>query len=188
MKISEVDILIVPGWKGSGPDHWQSRWETKLSTARRLEQDDWMEPHLEAWADKLVSEVEKATKPVVLVAHSLGVATVVHAAPRLQHWVKGAFLVACPDVDDSRFIDDNGAPESMKSFHPLPSSPLPFHARLVASRDDKYCTFERSEQLAKLWNATLQDAGEAGHINEESGKGPWPEGLLSFAHFMKALG
>ncbi len=31
------------------------------------------------------------------------------------------------------------------------------------------------------------DAGEAGHINAESGHGPWPEGSMTFAHFMTRL-
>ncbi|MDD7911870.1 MULTISPECIES: RBBP9/YdeN family alpha/beta hydrolase [Pseudovibrio] len=182
MKISEAEVLIVPGWQNSGPDHWQSRWQAKLSTARRVEQQDWELPQVEAWVDQLVADVEKATKPVVLVAHSLGVATVVHAAPKIAPWVKGAYLVACPDVDDSSRV-----PECLRNFGPLPTAALPFHAHLTASRNDPYCTWERSEQLAKLWGIILQDAGETGHLNEESGQGPWPEGLISFAHFMKAL-
>ncbi|MGO7423684.1 alpha/beta hydrolase, partial [Rhizobium ruizarguesonis] len=39
MKASDADILIFPGYTNSGPGHWQSRWEAKLSTARRVEQD-----------------------------------------------------------------------------------------------------------------------------------------------------
>jgi predicted alpha/beta hydrolase family esterase len=44
MKAADADILIVPGVNGSGPDHWQTRWERKLSTARRVEQADWDSP------------------------------------------------------------------------------------------------------------------------------------------------
>ena len=36
MKSSDVDILIIPGWSGSGPEHWQSRWEARLTTAAEL--------------------------------------------------------------------------------------------------------------------------------------------------------
>lgn len=183
MKISEAEILIVPGLHGSGPDHWQSRWENKLSTAKRVQQENWDQPELQDWVDALVKAVEEATKPVVIVAHSLGVATVAHAAPRIQNWVKGVFLVAPADVDDSSRV-----PDVAHQFGPFPTSDLPFHAKVIASRNDPYCSFERAEQLAKHWNARLQDAGESGHVNEESGQGPWPEGLLSFAHFMKELG
>jgi predicted alpha/beta hydrolase family esterase len=31
------------------------------------------------------------------------------------------------------------------------------------------------------------DAGAAGHINVDSGHGPWPEGSLAFANFMAKL-
>ncbi|SFU12608.1 hypothetical protein SAMN05444141_109129 [Pseudovibrio denitrificans] len=183
MKISEADILIVPGLHGSDANHWQSRWQAKFSTGRRIEQKDWSKPDLEEWVNNVVKAVEEATRPVVLVAHSAGVATVVHAAPRIKNWVKGAYLVAPADVDDSSCV-----PTELHGFAPFPTSPLPFHAKVVASRNDPYCTYERAEQLAKLWNARLQDAGESGHINSESGQGPWPEGIISFAHFMKELG
>ncbi|RVB59940.1 alpha/beta hydrolase, partial [Mesorhizobium sp. M7A.F.Ca.CA.002.04.1.1] len=44
MKVRDADILIVPGYTNSGPDHWQSRWQSKLSTARRVEQAEWSKP------------------------------------------------------------------------------------------------------------------------------------------------
>ncbi len=83
MKVSEADILIVPGYTNSGPDHWQSRWERKLSTARRVEQAEWSKPVKEDWVARLVEEVNASSKPVVLVAHSLGVPTVIHALPEI---------------------------------------------------------------------------------------------------------
>ena len=49
MRTSDVDILIVPGLTGSGPDHWQTRWQERLKTARRVEQDDWDRPQRAAW-------------------------------------------------------------------------------------------------------------------------------------------
>jgi predicted alpha/beta hydrolase family esterase len=33
----------------------------------------------------------------------------------------------------------------------------------------------------------LIDAGEAGHINADSGHGPWPEGTMVFAKFLSQL-
>jgi predicted alpha/beta hydrolase family esterase len=35
--------------------------------------------------------------------------------------------------------------------------------------------------------AAIVDAGDAGHVNTESGHGPWPEGLMRFAGFLKQL-
>lgn len=83
MKTSDADILIVPGWLSSGPDHWQSRWERNLKTARRIAQDDWHAPDRDAWVGNIVAAVHAASRPAVLVAHSLGVIAIAHAAPKL---------------------------------------------------------------------------------------------------------
>jgi uncharacterized protein len=58
---------------------------------------------------------------------------------------------------------------------------------LVASRNDKYSCFSDGEALAKALGTKLIDAGFSGHINVESGHGPWPEGLKYLAAFLKML-
>ena len=58
MKASEADILIVPGYTNSGPDHWQSRWQSKLASARRVEQTEWSKPVREDWVALVVEEAE----------------------------------------------------------------------------------------------------------------------------------
>ena len=65
--------------------------------------------------------------------------------------------------------------------------PLPFPSLLVASRNDPYSPYEVAEDTRFAWGAKVLDAGEAGHIDAESGHGPWPEGLMSFAGFLKGL-
>jgi uncharacterized protein len=183
MRTSDCDILIVPGHTNSGPDHWQSRWQQRLSSARRVEQDDWDSPLRDAWVSRLVNTVEGCRRPVVLVAHSLGVITVAHAAPLLPRAiVRGAFLVAPPDTEDPRLVL-----AIERSFAPVPRDPLPFPSLLVASRSDPYCAFGRAEDFAYAWGSALLDAGDAGHINTASGYGPWPEGLMRFAGFLKRL-
>ena len=181
LRISDFDILIIPGLGGSGPDHWQSRWEAKLSTARRVEQRTWDSPRLEDWTSRIIAAVEGARRPVLLVAHSLGVTAVVHAAPNLPPGVvRGAFLVAPPA--DSVLVEAAGP-----GFTPLPRAPLPFPSVLVASRNDPFAPYEESEEISYAWGSRLLDAGEAGHLNMDSGHGPWPEGLMSLAGFLKQL-
>lgn len=182
MRTSEADILVIPGLGGSGPEHWQSRWEAKLPTARRIEQKDWDRPQLEDWRGRIVAEAEAAEKPVILVAHSLGAVAVAHAAAELKGKVRGAFLVAPP------------SPRMMASLAPIdpafaavPMTPLPFPAVLVASRDDSYSDYGEAEDLARAWGAEFSDAGASGHINADSGHGPWPEGLMRFAGFLRKL-
>jgi len=184
MRSSDCDILIVPGLGGSGPDHWQTRWERQLSSARRIVQDDWETTDRDAWTARLVDAVETSRRPVVMVAHSLGVVTVAHAAPLLAPGrTLGAFLVALPDVERG----DEMPPGIDPAFAPLPSAPLPFPSVLVASRTDPYCAYERAEQVALDWGAAFVDAGDAGHVNPASGHGPWPEGLMRFAGLLKTL-
>lgn len=184
MRTSELDILIVPGWTNSGPDHWQSRWEAKLSTASRVDLGSWDRPERDAWTERLVGRVAAATRPALLVAHSLGVVAVAHAAPRLQAGkVAGAFLVALPDIERA-----DRPPEIDAAFAPIPRQPLPFPSVLVVSDNDPTCAPARAHEFASAWGAATAEAGEAGHLNTESGHGPWPEGLLRLASFLKSLG
>ena len=182
MKAKDADILIIPGYTNSGPDHWQTRWEEKLSSARRVEQAEWSKPVLADWKANLVAAVNSATKPVVLVAHSLGVATAVQAVPEFRNKIAGAFFVAPPDV-----ANPNVRPKHLMTFGPYPRDPLPFPSITVASRNDPFCAFDVAEDIAGAWGSLFIDAGERGHINAESGHGPWPEGLLVFAKFLQKL-
>lgn len=182
MRISESEILIVPGYKGSGEEHWQSRWERRLSTARRVEQNEWAKPVLDDWTTAVAEAVNAATRPVVLVAHSLGVATVVQAVPKFEKPVAGAFFVSPPDVSNPAI-----RPKHLMTFGPYPRDPLPFPSVVVASRNDPFSSFEAAEDAAGAWGSLFVDAGESGHINGDSGHGPWPEGLLTFGKFLSQL-
>ncbi|MFO1171755.1 MAG: alpha/beta hydrolase [Hyphomicrobiaceae bacterium] len=188
LKVADVDILIIPGWTNSGPDHWQSRWERKLPHVWRVEQDDWDRPVCADWVAKIVAAVSEAKRPVVLVAHSCGVSAVVHAAPQLLPGkVAGAFLVAPPDLErvaepGSDWLSTGGG------FHPVPTAPLPFPSMVIASANDPYVTLERAQEMALDWGSDFADAGQSGHINTASGHGPWPEGLLKLGQLMKRLG
>ena len=183
MKIADCDILIVPGLAGSGPDHWQARWAGRLATGRLVEQDDWHAPTPSAWCGRVAEAVAAASRPVVLIAHSLGTLACVAAVPLLPAGiVRGALLVAVPDVEEAADL-----PDAVRAFAPVPRDPLPFPSLVVASRTDPYCTYERADAFAHAWGAATVDAGESGHINAASGHGPWPEGLMRLAGFMRTL-
>lgn len=184
MKSSDADILIAPGLGGSGPDHWQSRWLAKLSTARLVEQANWHRPARDEWAQRIVAAVRAAKRPVVLVGHSAGVSAIAHAAEHLKPGeVAGAFLVAPPSEATKRTIE-----EIEPAFAKHRRETLPFPAVLIGSATDPYCTQKEAKALAQAWGADFVDAGDSGHINTESGHGPWPDGLLQFAGFLRRLG
>lgn len=194
MKAAEVDIVIVPGWQNSGPDHWQSRWERSIKTARRAIQDDWNSPEVDVWGDRIAKFAAGATQPVVVVAHSLGVPIVVANGDKLKRaGVIGAFLVAPADIEFARFWPDTGGerwpPKNGNGgLTKMPAQKLPFPAHLIVANNDLYCSFSRAEKLAEAWGAKITDAGEIGHINVASGHGPWPDGVLTFGAFLKTLG
>jgi predicted alpha/beta hydrolase family esterase len=181
MRSVDLDLLFVAGLGGSGPDHWQSRWRGRLPTARLVEQADWDRPVLSDWTAALVAAVDGAQRPAVLIAHSLGVTTVAHAARLLPAGrVAGAFLVAPPS-------DEGLIAAGLGDFGPTPRDPLPFRSMAVGSRSDPYGPYSFAGEVAADWGASLFDAGDSGHINVESGFGPWPEGLLRLASFLKGL-
>ncbi len=184
MKTSEVELLIIPGWTNAGPDHWQSRWQRNIKTARRVEQEDWDTPDIGDWVGRIIEQVAMTTRPTVLVAHSCGVSAAVHAAHKLPPgMVAGAFLVAAPDLGALDIW-----PAIHGGFFPVPDALLPFPSVLVASSNDPACPLDRARAFASDWGSTLIEAGDAGHINTESGHGPWPDGLLRLGTFLKNLG
>lgn len=182
MRARDADILIVPGYTNSGPDHWQSRWERKLKTARRVEQAAWSKPVREEWTQAVADAVNESDRPVVIVAYSLGVAAAVQAVPLFRRKVTGALLVAPPDVANPAL-----KPKHLMSFGPYPRDPLPFPSLVVASRNDPFSDYAMAEDTAAAWGSRFVDAGASGHINAASGHGPWPEGLMVFAGFLAKL-
>lgn len=189
MRLSEIDILIVPGWKKSasdfGPDHWQSRWLRNMKTARLVAPADPQKPRLSEWSDRITTAVAAGTRPAVIVAYDCGTIAAATAAPRLAGTrLAGAFLVAVPDLDPARH---DIWPARHGGFAPLPVHAFPVPAKLIGSSTDPTCTVERSQQIGASWGAGVSIIANAGHLDEASGHGPWPEGLLTLGLFLKSL-
>ena len=94
----------------------------------------------------------------------------------------GAFLVAPASETAKRAIPGMGP-----DFIEHRREKLPFPSVLIASATDPYCTQDEARELAEAWGSEFVDAGDSGHLNSESGHGPWPDGLLRFAGFLKSL-
>jgi hypothetical protein len=162
-------VLVLPGYQDSGPEHWQSLWERKHPGFHRVVQRDWEDPERDEWVAALDRAITAAGGPVVLVGHSLGSLTAVHWATRHRGPVRGALLVAPPDVERPDFFP-------MPGFAPIPLAPLPFPSIVVASADDPFTTPERARHFAQAWGSELVELGQAGHVNTPAGFGPWPAG------------
>lgn len=180
--IPNATVLTVPGLNGSGPGHWQSAWEAD-GLATRVELGEWSAPNRNLWVNRLNLAIHRAGQPVVLVAHSLGCLAVAwwahYERPKWCDPVVGALLVAPPEVDLA------AADSRLYAFAPTPLGPLPFPSLLVASRDDPYADAARLQRIAQFWGSEFHDAGEAGHINADSGLGGWEEGRQLLARLTR---
>jgi predicted alpha/beta hydrolase family esterase len=164
-------VVLVPGLHNSGPQHWQSLWQRRLPGAVRVEQAQWSVPDLERWSAS-VDRVLDTVDDCWIVAHSFGcLATMYALAKRFeagaQGNVRGVFLVAPADPDKFGIADR------------LPGR-LPIAGRLVASLSDPWLAWTRAERWAERWGLPAICAGDAGHINVDSGHGSWWEGWSWF--------
>ncbi len=162
--VEETTVILVPGYGDSGPGHWQTLWGQAHPAYQRVRQQDWYQPQVAAWVDALDREIRRACRPIILVGHSLGCITIAEWAAQRWADVRGALLVAPADTDQQPF------------FNSVPLRPFPFPSILVASANDPYLELERAKQFAQHWGSRLVNLGLAGHINVDSGFGPWPEG------------
>ena len=179
------NVMILPGWQNSGPDHWQSRWERAHGYAR-VEQHDWMRPLRGDWISRLEDELLTRelghNQRALLVAHSLGCMAVVAwaAHSKSTQRVGGALLVAPPDCERESMR------HTLTSWSPILLQKLPFPSVLLASRDDPFCALERARFFADAWGSELIDIGPCGHLNADSGLGDWPEAHLHLERLARA--
>jgi serine hydrolase len=172
--LTETSVLMIPGWNGSGAEHWQTLWEQKYSHFRRVQQKSWCRPSRTDWVNQITAEVARIEKPTVLVAHSLGCLAVAQwatSATTAAEDVAGAFLVAPPWIAES-----DQCPRELLDFLPMPLEHLPFPSLFVASEDDNYLPIEMGVRLASAWGSQFVNVGRQGHINVASGHGPWQLG------------
>lgn len=176
--------LMLPGIDNSGPDHWQTLWEQRRDDCVRVELGMWDRPHRNTWVNNLNAAVAAASRPVILVAHSLGCHAVAwwNALERPSDGkVVGALLVAPPKIEGLT------ADSRLDSFAPLARERLRFPSLLAASRDDPYVSFKLAKKMARAWGSRLVDVGWLGHVNARSGIGHWPFGEFLLERLITSL-
>jgi len=169
--VTPTPVLMLPGYADSGYRHWQSQWERADPACRRVVQRDWLQPRLDEWLATLDREVAACAAPPVLVAHSLACTLVAHWVARGAAGARAALLVAPSDTDMVAELQ-----EEVRTFAPVPLVRLPFPSIVVASTSDPFAPMTRATAFAEAWGSRLVTIGDAGHINAETGFGPWPEG------------
>lgn len=167
-----TNYLIVPGLGNSGPEHWQTYFESTGDNFYRINQQEWDVPNCEQWIetiDKKVSEFNFST--VVVVGHSLACSAIAHWAKKYKRNIKGALLVAPSDFEAPQYTF------LATGFAPIPLDKINFPSIVVASADDIWVSLERAKFFADNWGSEFINIGNAGHINVASGHTAWEDGL-----------
>ncbi len=168
---TDIRVLIIPGLHNSGDAHWQSWLQTQYRGAVRVKQQRWDHPDLLAWSARIDEALAKAPALTqwVAVAHSFGCLALAHHLARRRAQgaaadggIQAALMVAPAD------------PLKFGVSSVLPHDGLGIPLSLIGSEDDPWMPLARAAHWADAWGAHFQNLGAVGHINTESGFGPWP--------------
>lgn len=178
-----LPALLIPGWRNSGPDHWQSRWQQLRPELKRVDFGEWHHPDPQAWTAILHQAVLACPRPPLLIAHSLGcLATANLLALPGAPPIAAALLVAPPNPTRA------DTPLELTAFAPPARPRFAVPGLVVISSNDIYAEEAFSLDLAHAWGLEVVRLGPCGHINDASGHGDWPEGLVLLDGLVGRLG
>lgn len=169
-------IVLVHGYDGSGPGHWQHWLAGELAGRGAAftfpELPDPLDPVRDVWVRELASIVRASPRPVTFVAHSLGCWAVDHFLE--AHGSDGVFaaLLVAPPSPYSLF-------EPIQGFLPPPRSrerwaPIAARTLVLGSDDDEYASDDEFVELAGRIGAGCEILPGKGHLNAAAGFGPFP--------------
>jgi hypothetical protein len=175
--VSDTQFLLVHGYTGSGPEHWQ-RWLARRLSDRGFDvhfpefpRPD--SPRLHEWRAALERELAHCDAGrLVVLAHSAGsLLWLHHAAGRTTRLASRVLLVAPPGPGWDE--------PSVQGFVPTPIDPDGIRAsaletRLVGTADDPYCSEDELRTYARAADVQLDLLPAGGHLNTDAGFGPWP--------------
>ena len=165
MVTSALRLLVVPGLHDSGPAHWQSLLQSGHRAAVRVRQHDWTRGDLDRWAERIGQTLQApgGTNHWLAVAHSFGcLALARQLALQPACGIRAALFVA--PADPRRFAADTV----------LPRTALPVPTTMVVSENDPWMDADTARVWGDRWGSRCVSLGMAGHINAESGFGPFP--------------
>jgi predicted alpha/beta hydrolase family esterase len=188
--MAEDVYLILHGWGGNKPAHWQEHLVGKLEAAGKTyyypKMPEPTAPNLEAWQETLQGVLDTITEAhpgasVTVMAHSLGCINWIHFAARrgadAPKLADRVLLVAPPYVmTEAPPLD---APPGVTGFFPPPFQPETLKAianetTLLASNTDDYATYDQSVGVAAKLDVPVQLLDKGGHISPYYGYGEWP--------------
>ncbi len=165
-------VLLVHGWGGSDAPHWQSWLAAELARdygcVSFLKLSDFEFPNKKIWKQELLKELD-SFNPTIVICHSLANTLWFHLCNEGQIAdVEKLFIVAPPSLTSQiGELDDFFPVEVPKNLHAK-------EAILVCSTNDPYMGLQEAESLQKALGVEMKILKDAGHINADSGFGPWP--------------
>ena len=163
-------FLILHGWQGSGPDHWQTWLASRLGQVASyptLPEPD--TPRLDDWLDVLRREIDRAS---VVICHSLSCLLWLHYTQQANGPGVERVLLVAPPSERARI-------EDIEDFFPITAGPQDVaHAatstHLVYAENDPYCPEGAGDAYGRPLGIESELIAGAGHINPDAGYGPWP--------------
>ncbi len=178
--MTDTHVLLLHGFTGSGPWHWQN-WLLGQLSDRGVRAELPALPHpdrpvLDAWLDVLRDRLREvpAHAELVVAAHSCGAALWLHHAATIAPHGRRADRVLLVAPPDSTWQHPR--------VHGLVPYPVDARAlrraagvtRLVAGTGDPYLPVRGAHELADALQVELDVLADGGHLNTDSGYGPWP--------------
>lgn len=170
--------VILHGWQGSTGEHWQVWLADQLRMAERdvrfPELPDPDHPQLDTWLAALRSTIaDLPADGYDVVAHSLGAILWLHHVSTPHESPRPARVALVAPVSPSRVIPE------LASFYPVPLDIDQVRRGadgtvLVAGDADPYTPEGIADAYARPLKISTTVVPGAGHINVESGYGPWP--------------
>jgi predicted alpha/beta hydrolase family esterase len=170
-------FLVLHGWENHRPNgHWQ-RWlvtelraRGELAVYPQLPNPD--QPDLDEWLGAVLAEWELLPEGErVVVAHSLGASTWIHAVDRYGVAADRTLLVAPPGP--SALIEH--APIS--AWSPMPDDLDGSSWTLACSDNDPFCVEGTATWAGGAYACEVHEISGAGHLAMDDGYGPWPWAL-----------
>lgn len=170
-------FLILHGWQGSGPGHWQTWLARRLERAgehvRYPDLPEADEPDAAAWAQTIHDELAAAPGERTVVCHSLACLLWAREAATIAE--RGAvqrLLLVAPPCPVTPLPGVSGLYPTPLDADALARSAG--EARVVGSDADPYCPAGPERSFARPLGLPIDVLPGAGHLNCESGYGPWP--------------
>lgn len=184
-----VRVLVIPGLRDSGEAHWQTWLQSQYVDAARVVQHDWHQPVLDRWAHRIGETLARSSRHTlwVAVAHSFGCLALArhlaqqaaqHTGEQPPHDAKHGRIVAALMVAPAD-------PVKFEATQALPQHALGLPLIVIGSENDPWMPLDRAREWAHTWGGGFLNLGRVGHINTESGFGPWPLARQKVDHLVR---